>query len=251
MRKNFVVLLFLALLSLSFAGCAQDNGEDGPTTTPTAGEHQTGTPEPSGDSSGDSQGDITSYYEGYMDLEKGMWAEWRNDFNGEESTNRYVYAGEETIDGKKAIGFEYGYDMEGQKVTVQTWASASTKKPVKSVIKFEDQVMCYTIPDADLPSTDTPSDYEPQEIADRPDWSHGTFTTESGKTVDVIKFQDTVSGTKNEIWVSSEVPFGMVKTVQDGKTVMELKDFGTNAELSISLNEVKNCQEMNIPSNLQ
>lgn len=247
-RDCLVVLFFVALLSLSFAGCAQDSGTNEPTTTPTASEHQTGTPEAIDDSTGGSQEDIYNYYEGYMDLEKGMWAEWENNVGGQQTTTRYVYAGKETIDGKEAVGYEYEYNMEGQEFTAQTWTSVSTNNPVKSVIKYQDQVMCYSIPDTDMPSSDTPSDYKPQEIADRPDWSYGTFTTDSGKTVDVVKFHDMVSGKQNEVWVSSEVPFGMVKTVSDGKTVMELKDFGTDADLSISLDDVKNCKEMSVPS---
>ncbi len=249
MKRNcLVVLLFVALLSLSFSGCAQDSGDTSPTTTPTASDHQTATPESTGDSTEGSQGDIYQYYEGYMDLEKGMWSEWETSVNGQKSTNRYIYAGKGTIDGKEAKGFEYGYEMEGQEFTAQTWTSVSNNNPVKSVVKFQGQVMCYSIPNTNTPSSETPSDYKPQELADKPDWTHGTFTTESGKTIDVIKFHETQNGKKYEYWVSSEVPFGMVKTVQDGKTVMELKDFGTDAELSISLNEVKNCKEMSVPS---
>lgn len=251
MKRNWLVLLLVVILSLSFVGCAQDGGDTGPTTTPTAKDTEsTATPSTTDTETG-SQKDIYNYYEGYMDLEKGMWAEWENTIGGQQSTNKYVYAGKETIDGKEVVGYEYGYEMEGQEVTVQTWASASTNKPVKSVIKTQDQVLCYSIPDIDLPSTETPSDYKPQEIAERPEWSHGTFTTDSGKTVNVIKFYETQEGKNYEVWVSSEVPFGLVKTVQDGKTVMELKDFGTNAELSISLDDVESCKEMTIPSNIQ
>ncbi|MFO7967142.1 MAG: hypothetical protein R6U44_06055 [Archaeoglobaceae archaeon] len=245
-RDLLIILFFVALLSLSFTGCAQD-GDTGPTTTPTASEQQTGTPDSTGDSNGGSQGDIYSYYEGYMDLEKGMWAEWENNI-GEQQSMRYVYAGEETIDGKNAVGFEYAYEMEGEEFTAQSWTSASTNDPIKSVIKFQGQVMCYSISDMSLPSTDTPSDYEPQEIADEPNWSHGTYTTDSGKTVDVVKFHDTVNGKQNEIWLSSEVPFGMVKSISDGETVMELKDFGTDADLRITLDDVKNCEETSMPS---
>jgi len=182
-----------------------------------------------------------------MSPEKGAWAEWEMVSNGESAEMRYVYAGKSTVEGKEAEGFEFTARMEGTEVTAQTWLSDG--EPVKSVIKSQGQVICYSMPEQEVePRSETPESYEPEEISQKPDVSFGSFTTESGKTVDVVKFSEVREGKEAEVWVSSGVPFGMVKVLEEGETVMKLVDFGlSGGGLEITREEVENCKEINIP----
>jgi hypothetical protein len=88
------------------------------------------------------------------------------------------------------------------------------------------------------PQTGTPSSYDPN----LPDMSYGTYTTPTGKTVNVAKFKQQAG----EGWVSSQVPIGMVKAIDaSGKTTMYLYDFGTSgAHRDISGAEMENCTQV-------
>jgi hypothetical protein len=94
-------------------------------------------------------------------------------------------------------------------------------------------------------SAQCPNDAVPSEggayPADKPDLKYGTYTTPTGKTL-AVAIYTTAQG---ESWVSSEVPFGIVKMISGGKTVMELQDYGTiGAKSLITDSEVENCQDL-------
>ncbi|HIQ50351.1 MAG TPA: hypothetical protein EYH54_00090 [Nautiliaceae bacterium] len=82
---------------------------------------------------------------------------------------------------------------------------------------------------------ETPDFFKPENIPEN--WEEFTFTTETGKVVKGIKFK-TPKG--EEIWLSSEVPFGIVKYIIGNYTV-ELRDFGEGEKIKISIEEVKNA----------
>ncbi len=85
------------------------------------------------------------------------------------------------------------------------------------------------------PKSETPEEYKPESLGN---YKIGTFTTESGKTVKVV----IVEKNGDETWLSSEVPYGLVKVVKDGNAIMVLKDFGSGSSLEISKSERDNCQ---------
>ncbi|OMH41423.1 hypothetical protein BLW93_00640 [Desulfurobacterium indicum] len=87
------------------------------------------------------------------------------------------------------------------------------------------------------PHTKTPEEFKPT----KPKIRFGIYKTPTGKKVPVAIFK-----TKNgETWVSSNVPFGIVKQVENGKVTMFLEDFGAGKKTKIPLNEAKNCQPFN------
>ena len=182
--------------------------------------------------------DTTSGYTGFMAPAAGQWAEYVYT-NGEESHLKMEYIGQDTVDGKTCTGFEMTVSGEGETI-MQIWTETATGQAVKYVMKMGDQVICMDVGESpyEPPETETPGEYEPN----LPDISYGTYTTPTGKTVNVAKFA--IGG--GETWVSSQVPFGMVKVVDASEeTTMYLYDFGTTgAQRDISKEEMENCQEM-------
>ena len=181
----------------------------------------------------------SSGYTGFMQAATGQWAEYVTT-NGEESHQKMEYIGQDTVDGKTCTGFEM--TISGQEETImQIWTETATGQVVKYVVKMEDQVICMNVNQSpEPPETETPGEYDPN----LPDISYGTYTTPTGKTVNVAKFA--VDG--GEVWVSSQVPFGTVQVIDDGgETTLYLYDFGTTgAQRDISKAEMENCIEMPI-----
>jgi len=180
-----------------------------------------------------------SGYTGFMEPAAGQWAEYVTSTAGEESHYTMEFIGQDTIDGKTCTGFEM--TMSGEEETImQIWTETATGQAVKYVMKTGDQVICMDVSQSpyEPPETETPGTYEPN----LPDITYGTYTTPTGKTVNVAIFA--VGG--GETWVSSQVPFGMVKVIDaSGKTTSYLYDFGTTgAQRDISKTELENCTQM-------
>ena len=178
-----------------------------------------------------------SGYTGFMAPAAGQWAEYV--ISTEESHLKMEYIGQDTVDGKTCTGFEI--TMSGEEETIaQIWTETATGQAVKYVMKMGAQVICIDVSQNpyEPPETETPGAYEPN----LPDITYGTYTTPTGKTVNVAKFA--IGG--GETWVSSQVPFGMVKVVDASEeTTRYLYDFGTTgAHRDISKAEMENCQEI-------
>jgi hypothetical protein len=182
--------------------------------------------------------DTSSVYTGFMTAAAGQWAEYVMPGNGEEFHQKMEYIGQDTVDGKTCTGFEI--TISGQEETImQIWTEVATGQAVKYVMKMGDQVYCMSVSQSpEPPETETPDEFDPS----LPDVSYGTYTTPTGKTVNVAKFA--IDGV--EEWVSSQIPFGIVKIIASGgETTMYLYDFGmTGAHRDISKTEMENCTQM-------
>jgi len=225
MRKRTGVAVAVTLIFLLLLGCAPSTPSPTPSPSPTS---------PGNDGR-------PSIYTGFMTPAEGQWAEYVLSIDGQEAHQKMEYIGKDTVDGKNCIGFEMTMSTPGEQQTVlQIWTDASTRQAVKYVMKMGEQVVCMGIAPGDYqaPHTETPDEYDPN----LPHISYGRYTTPTGKTIDVAKFtQDQV-----ETWVSSQVPFGMVKVIdRGGKTAMYLYDFGTaGAHRDISKSEMESCMQL-------
>ncbi|MCS7144397.1 MAG: hypothetical protein NZ879_05180 [Archaeoglobaceae archaeon] len=181
--------------------------------------------------------DLTSIYTGFKTLQKGEWAQWRVS-NGEVVTLTYVFAGREKLNGKSSYGIEFSSEIQGKKAIVQVWFSEDGSS-FKYVAKVPEGIFCFPFiqVEGEMPSPSTPDEYSPETIV-KGRYEFGKHTV-AGKTINVVKVF--IEG--NETWVSGEVPFGMVKVINQGKTVMELLDFGSGKTPEISFNEVLNCRQ--------
>ncbi len=182
-------------------------------------------------------------YTGFMEVSEGQWVEYVMESEGMETKQRIENIGTDIVNGVKSTGLEMEIEAGGQTSITQMWVDSSTQELVKYAMKTQDMVMCMDVGnmEEEVPALGgdegTPEDYPP----DMPDISYGTYTTPTGKTVNVAKF----ISEEGEYWVSSEVPFGMVKVIDpDGETVMYLHDYGlSGAARSISESEIENCME--------
>ena len=176
-----------------------------------------------------------SGYTGFIAPAEGQWVEYVISTDGEESHQNMEDIGQDTVDGKTCTGFEM--TTSGQEETImQIWTETATGQAVKYVVKMGNQVMCMNVGQSpEPPETETPSEYDPN----LPNISYETYTTPTGKTVNVAKFA--IGG--GETWVSSQVPFGTVQVIDaSGETTMYLYDFGmTGAQRDISKTEMENC----------
>ena len=231
MRISIIFGVSILLLIL-FLGCAQ-TGPEQKTPTPTTTVTVTGE-------------SLEKVYQGFKSVEKGDWAEWTYYSDGEKMTVKYIFAGRETLNGKEVYGLEFSAEMQGQKGIFQVWYYEDTGEVAKYVLKTPQGIFCLTPtqykPSDVEPTTETPDEYEPENIV-KYNYEIGTYTTKSGKTISVVKI---IKGNE-EFWVSSEVPFGLVKVIRNGKTVMELDDFGSGESPVISFDEVKSCKQMQLP----
>ncbi|WP_456383455.1 hypothetical protein [Hydrogenimonas sp.] len=185
-------------------------------------------------------------YNGFKELKKGEWAILSMDLGNEgKMKEKLVYIGEATMDGTRAYGVEIEVNLpQAGTMISQFWTNLKTDEELKYVMKHGDKLMCMsasmpgmTEKDA-KPMTKTPEEFSPE----KPILRFDTYTTPTGKKVHVAVFK-TDDG---EMWVSSETPFGAVKMIKNGKTVLYLEDFGTRARPKIPLSEALSCKPVDI-----
>ncbi|OYT54535.1 MAG: hypothetical protein B6U72_02395 [Candidatus Altiarchaeales archaeon ex4484_2] len=190
---------------------------------------------------------VEGMYTGFMEVSEGQWVEYVMDSEGMETKQRIENIGTDIVNGVKSTGVEMEIEAGGQTSITQMWVDSSTQELVKYAMKTQDMVMCMDVsnmeeePPALGGEEGTPEDYLPN----MPDISYGTYTTPTGKTVNVAKYSSGELG-EGEYWVSSEIPFGMVKTVDpEGETIMYLYDYGLSGAMrSITKSEMENCMDL-------
>ncbi len=180
-------------------------------------------------------------YKGFPDYEPGMWVVYRL-FGGARVQLKVV--GKETLDGREALGFEMTALAPDASIA-QAWFSSSGGL-LEYAIKRGDQVTCISylaqVNTAALPFVgegwrSTPPEYEGEKEYEE------VQSTPKGAKVKVVQFSSPIG----EAWVSGEVPFGIVKEIQDGDTIREVYDYGfSGATRDISMDELANCWEWDV-----
>ncbi|MBN1543854.1 hypothetical protein JW898_00150 [Candidatus Woesearchaeota archaeon] len=172
-------------------------------------------------------------YSGFMELKAGQWVETVSKHDGQTIKTRT-----EVIENSPSVAkFQIITEIGGEETVAQFWLDRTKGKPTKYLIKSGGDVMCLDV--SQMPEGSVPSDGGSYP-ADRQGITHGTYSTPTGKEVTVARFT-TADG---EAWVSSNVPFGLVKVVQEGRTVMSLYDFGTiGAKSRIEQSDIDSCED--------
>lgn len=220
-RFTFFSIAFVLVFSL-LAGCGGDDDDDGEVVGPGDG------------LDGDGMGAFSS-------LKAGSWAEYTVSEGGSEIMK---FLGEDTWDGRASYIMETESVMGGDSTVTQIWIDKATGEVVLFLIKMGGVVM--KMDTTASQDTDIPGEDDPWEGPSAKESGTDTYTTPTGKTVNVTKY---TLGT-DEYWVSNEVPFGEVKDISNGEIVMELQDFGfSGAQRSISRAEAENAESfgINIP----
>jgi len=188
--------------------------------------------------------ELAEEYLGFPEMTGGEWAEYTSSELGGEGTIRFEYIGTDTIDGRECFVTEFETEAMGQKTISQVWIDKEKKEITLYVVKAAGVVLKMDVSELPGSSTDvaegasgeTPGEYKPGTQT-----SVETYTTPTGKNVSAAVFKTGA----NEEWVSGDVPFGIVKIVNNGNPIMELYDFSfSGATRDISKEEAENATSM-------
>jgi len=185
-------------------------------------------------------GEVSGDYTGFLMLKGGEWAEYT--MTG--GRTRYEYLGTDNYKGTECILLEFHTTFSGMESISQIWIDKAKTKAVLFVVKQAGIVMKMEIgelPEVSQGMSETPSEYTPgKEVGIE------TYKTPTGKEVKSAVFKFTSKdGHVHEEWVSAKVPFGIVKSIIDGTTTMELYDFASSgAKRDISKEEAENAISM-------
>ncbi len=191
-------------------------------------------------------------YTGFLKPGEGAWSEI---MNGAEESQRIVYLGEKIVHNTRAYGVEIeSIVSENESAITQVWRDKESNEIVEIVskLKGKDEVICIndSLMEILIPSFSSllPAIETPEKYSSNNKYIYDTFTTNTGKTIQIAKFIDE---NDIEIWISSEVPFGIVKIVNNttGEITSYLQDFGlSGGKPKISEVEMINCKRMNFPN---
>lgn len=179
-------------------------------------------------------------YTGYMEQKAGQWVEYDLQTEKGAMRQRITYLGLETIEGVQALGYEVRTDFQGATSFAQIWMDDSMRG-VKYASKEQGIVICNNASGNmqglyAMGAAGTPEEFDP---AGKP--SVEEYTTISGKTIEVAKY----TSSDAETWVSSYVPFGLVRAVnkETGIVVLTLYDYGIiGGERTITKEDLGNCK---------
>jgi len=183
-------------------------------------------------------------YTGYMEPKGGHWAEYDLQTEDGAIRKRITYLGTETLEGVLARGFEVlTSQMDANDSTlIQLWIDEQMKV-VKYATREDGNVICKDAPGNlqklyAMGSAGTPMDLDPSM-----NYTVETYTMPDGRIIDAAIY----TSYEAETWVSSAVPFGLVKWIDKttGVTVLSLYDYGTTVrERSITREELAGCKRM-------
>jgi len=191
----------------------------------------------------------TGQYQGFPEMRGGEWAEYNALVEGYagfgQGKIRYEYIGTDTINNHQCYLTEFETEVPGEKVISQIWIDQETEETLLYVVKQFGAVIkmdVVAVPESSADMAGGTSGETPDEYSPGKEKSVKTYKTPTGKEVKAAVFVEN----SDETWVSEEVPFGIVKVVSDGQTVLELYDFSlSGAKRDISKAEVETA--INLP----
>ena len=240
MRKGFFALAFVAVFLL-FAGCTETEETTVDITTQQPAQQPAETPPaiPETEAAvdeGEAVGGEISAFAGFPEWKVGMWSETESVEEGVKLKQSVV----EKTGG--VIKIQTEVDFEGEEMVTQIWYDETTKEMTEMITKSAGMVMCFDAEQIEGMAEDVEPEIGETYEGQIPDIGYGTYTTPTGKTVSVAKFKSGAT----EMWVSDEVPFGIVKIADDSiGDLTVLYDFGTTGAVNkISAEDLANCQTL-------
>jgi hypothetical protein len=177
---------------------------------------------------------------GFASMKAGSWAEYTL---SDGSREKLAYIGVDNYNGTDCYVLEFDMTSNGEDTYTQMWLDKSSNKAILYVMKIGGIVTKMNIPQTqDIPSSSGNVPASSVKLGNE------TYTTPTGKKVDAIAYKSTTAAGETELWISTQVPFGSVKTLLNGKSQSELYDFGTSGAVrNISKQEAENAQSFGIP----
>ncbi len=180
--------------------------------------------------------DVSALCSGSGNLSNGIWAKFATDapFMQEKVEGRYAVVGEEG--GLYWLEYEVGMPMGGgaavvMKVLVPNWpyTDDAVKRAMMQLPGMESMAPMEVPPDS--VQKDNLSD--PLQMAcDEADEGTRESVTVPAGTFSALRVPVRKLG--KDVWLSTEVPFGIVKMVDDGGKGLEIIAFGNDAEAAIT-----------------
>ncbi len=221
MRKFVMFSIAVILMACLFAGCGGGDDDDNDIVGPGG----------------------SGEYAWLASMQPGSWAtHTNNDAPGATETYKWL---KDTWEGTPCFVMEMEMYMPGEGTTVtQVWLKESTGEPVLFLVEISGEVVTMDLTQAPDVTEDMSDELEPEAQKVRDD----TYTTPTGKTVNVAVYtMDTPSGVE-ESWTSDEVPFWNVKEILNGEIQSQLYDFSfSGAERSITKQEALDAEPMGFP----
>ena len=174
-------------------------------------------------------------------MEPGDWAEHR-DPDGNRDISKFI--GEDTWEGRSCFVLEFETHDDGERSVSQVWIDKANGEAVLLVVEMDGKVMKMGLSTL----TDVPGEDNAWDEPDAEEVRTEKYTTPTDKTVEVTVYRIQDASGVSEDWVSSEVPFNLVKELLDGELVSSLYDFGTGADRSILKQEAENAEPFQIPT---
>jgi hypothetical protein len=217
MNRRYLLFIFPALFALvifAFAGCGGSDENNALT-----------------------DGNVAT---GFASMKAGSWEEMTN---SDGARDRSEFLGTDSYNGTDCYLMEFDTTTNGKKETTQIWISKSASQGVLMVMKDENgkvtKLELTPSTTQDIPTSDVPVNST----------KIGTdkYTTPTGKTVNVTKYKITTSFGESEVWISSQVPFGQVKSLLNGTETSKLYDYGTSGAVrDISKKEMESASSFGI-----
>jgi len=177
---------------------------------------------------------------GFASMTAGSWAEYTL---SDGSHEKLEFIGVDSYNGTDCYVLEFDSTSSGVETYTQMWLDTSSNKAVLYVMK-----VAGVVTKMDIPQTQTIPSSSGSVPASSVKLGNETYTTPTGKKVDAIAYKVTTTAGESESWISTQVPFGTVKTLLNGVSQSELYDFGTSGAVrNISKQEAENAQSFGLP----
>lgn len=181
-------------------------------------------------------------YTGYMEPKEGQWVQYELHTDAGDMKQRITYLGQEKVSGMEASGYEVVTESNETASIMQIWLGEDMKV-VKYATLEEGNVICKNASGNlqglyAMGASGTPKEFDP---AANPALEE--YVTPTGKQIKAARY----AASDAETWVSSDVPYGLVKAVnkESGKTVLSLYDYGlSEGQRTISAEELAGCKKM-------
>ena len=227
MRTFTVLSITFILTACLLAGCGGDDDDDSDIILPD-------------DSYIVGPDEADGVYLGLTSIKAGSWATYTGS-EGEQYT--LEYHGTDTYDGKSCFVIELEIGSGAGAVITQLWAEKATGESVLYVMKQGALLI-----KLDVSQVPEEAGYvvesEEDDSSDAVKVRVESYTTPTNKTVEATVYLEN----GDESWISTEVPFGLVKSTYNGEVDSELYDFGSSgATRSISKEEAEHAEALNIP----
>lgn len=202
------------LMACLLVGCGGDDDDDDDVIGPDGGE---------------------GLFLGLTSMAAGSWAEHTD---SDDNRFRMEYHGTDTYNGRESYVVEFEVDSDSGTVVSQIWIEKATGESILYVIKQGELLMRLDVSQVPEVAAGAAASEEDQASTSEKIGVE-TYTTPTGKSVQATVYRQD----GEDIWISSEVPFGMVKS---GST--SLYDFGSSgAQRNISRAEAENAEEFGFP----